>query len=92
MRFCHNDPTVTVKVKDRPKTGFTFTAENETTAESESSFSCGGMQRYSRWNRLPYFGRMYKTEIFSLNWTKFGQLILRKVIKILLPADVRFYG
>jgi len=53
-----------IKTKDRPKTGFTFTAENGTTAESESSFSAKKTKRKRNFSVV--FGRKRKRNcIFS---------------------------
>ena len=47
-----SDEFMLLVCKDRPKTGFTFTAENETTAESESSFSA--LKRNENETFLPF--------------------------------------
>ena len=38
-----------VKVKDRPKTGFTFSAENENGTENELSFSARNRNENESW-------------------------------------------
>ena len=55
-----------IYTKDRLKTGFTFTAENESTAESESSFSAGNETKTKLFCRfLPKTKRKMKLCIFS---------------------------